>query len=83
MSEMFGSAKCPFCQSTEILSLGAIDPLEYEKFAKRHFASRRNRVDSRVFRALYDRFEGITWYIQAVLNKGACGDRPCLLQWKY
>ena len=69
MSEMFGSAKRPFYQSTEILSLGTIDPSEYEIFARRHFASRRNRVDSKVFRALYDRFEGITWYVQAVLNK--------------
>lgn len=69
MSEMFGSAKRPFYQSTEILSLGAIDPSEYEIFARRHFASRRNRVDSGTFRALYDRFEGITWYVQTVLNK--------------
>ncbi len=69
MSEMFGSAKRPFYQSTEILSLGAIDPDEYCKFAARHFASRRDRVDAKVFRVLYDRFEGITWYVQAVLNK--------------
>ena len=69
MSEMFGSAKRPFYQSTEILSLGPIDPVEYEKFARGHFASRRCRVDSKVFRALYDRFDGITWYVQAVLNK--------------
>jgi predicted AAA+ superfamily ATPase len=69
MSEMFGSAKRPFYQSTEILSLGPIDPVEYEKFATGHFASRRCRVDSKVFRALYERFDGITWYVQAVLNK--------------
>ena len=69
MSEMFGSAKRPFYQSTEILSLGTIDPGEYETFARSHFATRRDRVDSKVFRALYDRFDGITWYVQAVLNK--------------
>ena len=69
MSEMFGSAKRPFYQSTEILSIGPIDPVEYEHFARRHFAARRNRVEAKVFRALYDRFEGITWYVQAVLNK--------------
>ena len=69
MSEMFGSAKRPFYQSTEILSLGAIDPDEYCRFAARHFASRRDCVDAKVFRVLYDRFEGITWYVQAVLNK--------------
>ncbi len=69
MSEMFGSAKRPFYQSTEILSIGPIDPVEYEHFARRHFATRRNRVEVKVFRSLYDRFEGITWYVQAVLNK--------------
>lgn len=69
MSEMFGSAKRPFYQSTEILSLGPIDPGEYEKFARRHFAARRQGVDSRTFQSLYARFEGITWYVQAVLNK--------------
>lgn len=69
MSEMFGSAKRPFYQSTEILSLGTIDPVEYCRFAARHFAARKDRVDAEVFRALYDRFEGITWYVQAVLNK--------------
>ena len=69
MREMFGSAKRPFYQSTEILSLGTIDPDEYCKFASRHFASRKDRVDAKVFRELYDRFSGITWYVQAVLNK--------------
>ena len=69
MGEMFVSPKRPFYQSTEILSLGTIDPVEYEKFARGHFAARRNRLESRAFRSLYDRFEGITWYIQAVLNK--------------
>lgn len=69
MSEMFGSAKRPFYQSTEILSLGPIDSAEYEKFARDHFASRRKRVSSKVFQTLYERFGGITWYIQAVLNK--------------
>ena len=69
MGEMFGSAKRPFYQSTEILSIGPIDPVEYENFARRHFATRCNRVAAKVFRSLYDRFEGITWYVQAVLNK--------------
>ncbi len=69
MSEMFGSAKRPFYQSTEILSLGPIDPAEYEKFARAHFAARGKRVSAKVFHALYDRFDGITWYVQAVLNK--------------
>lgn len=76
MSEMFGSAKRPFYQSTEILSLGPIPPGEYETFARRHFAARRQSLDSAAFRALYDRFEGITWYVQAVLNKIWESGRP-------
>lgn len=69
MSEMFGSAKRPFYQSTEILSLDVIDRSEYEQFARRHFATRRQSVDSTVFKVLYDRFDGITWYVQSVLNR--------------
>ena len=76
MSEMFGSAKRPFYQSTEILSLGPIPPDEYEAFARRHFASRRQSLDATAFRTLYDRFDGITWYIQAVLNKIWESGRP-------
>lgn len=76
MSEMFGSAKRPFYQSTEILSLGTIPPDEYEAFARRHFATRRQNLDAGAFRALYDRFGGITWYIQAVLNKIWESGRP-------
>lgn len=76
MSEMFGSAKRPFYQSTEILSLGPIPPDEYESFARRHFAGRHQSLDSAAFRALYERFEGITWYIQAVLNKIWESGRP-------
>lgn len=69
MSEMFGSAKRPFYQSTEILSLGTIDRTEYAKFAAGHFASRGDSLNPSVFHSLYDRFDGITWYVQAVLNK--------------
>lgn len=76
MSEMFGSAKRPFYQSTEILSLGPIPADEYEAFARRHFAVRRQSLDSDAFRALYNRFAGITWYIQAVLNKIWESGRP-------
>lgn len=69
MSEMFGSAKRPFYQSTEILSLGAIDRRKYFEFARRHFAERRMSIDEDSFNELYGRYEGITWYVQSVLNR--------------
>ena len=52
MRELFGSAKRPFYQSTEILSIGPIDPVGYEHFARRHFATRRIRVEAKAFRSL-------------------------------
>ena len=55
MSEMFGSAKRPFYQATEILSLGPIPPDEYEAFARRHFAARRQDLDADSFRTLLRR----------------------------
>jgi len=69
MSEMFGSAKRPFYQSAEILSLGAIDRRKYFEFAQGHFAAQRRTIDETAFDRLYDRFDGITWYVQSVLNR--------------
>lgn len=69
MSEMFGSAKRPFYQSTEILSLGAIDRRKYFEFARGHFERVRLPIEEKAFNRLYDSFEGITWYVQSVLNR--------------
>jgi len=80
MDEMFVSPKGPFYQSTQLMALGPIDPGEYAEFASRFFKGERRSFSSEAFRHLYDRFEGITWYIQSILNRvwthGAGLDSP-------
>ena len=69
MGEMFLSAKHPFYQSTDIMSLDVIGRDSYAEFAKRHFAEAGQPFDDDAFNALYERFSGVTWYVQTVLNR--------------
>jgi len=69
MGEMFLSAKHPFYQSTDILSLDVIERTAYAAFARRHFEADDQPFDPQTFDALYGRFSGITWYVQSVLNR--------------
>ncbi len=69
MQEMFLSAKRPFYQSTQLLSIDSIDKAEYYKFAERFFRNQKHELPQSVFDAVYERFAGHTWYIQAVLNR--------------
>lgn len=69
LSEMFSSPKRPFFHSTAFQSLGVIAKDTYCKFAKRFFAADRRAFDVSAFSEIYDRFDGITWYMQAILNE--------------
>ena len=69
MGEMFLSAKHPFYQSTDIMSLDVIGCPAYAEFARRHFAAAGQSFDDNAFKSLYRRFAGITWYMQSVLNR--------------
>lgn len=69
MSEMFVSAKRPFYHSTQMMPIGPIDREAYFDFAARHFAKAGVRLDRDVFMGVYDKFDGVTWYVQAVMNK--------------
>ena len=69
MREMFLSPKHPFYQSTDIVSLRTIDRAAYLKFARRFFVNKRKPFDDEAFRWFYDRFDGITWYVQMVLRQ--------------
>ena len=69
MGEMFLSAKHPFYQSTDIMSLDVIDCAKYAEFARRHFNAAGQAFDEGAFTVLYRRFDGITWYMQSILNR--------------
>lgn len=68
MGEIFTSAARPFYQSVTLFNLPLIDEAKYAVFAKRLFADRGKQLDDAVVAALYQRFEGITSYLQRTMN---------------
>lgn len=68
LSEMFFSPARPFYASTSTLSLESISLEKYVEFAERHFENAEKHLDDGVVDAIYERFEGVTWYVQKVLN---------------
>lgn len=69
MREMFTNVKRPFYQSTQKMHLDVIPRERYYDFAAKKFTKVRRTLDEDVFNAVYNRFDGITWYVQTVLNR--------------
>ena len=68
MSEMFVSPSRPFYQSTRLMSLAPIDCEHYVTFAQDLFREYNKDISRDTVVAIYDRYEGVTWYVQSVLN---------------
>ena len=51
------------------MALGPIDRGKYADFAARFFRKDGRPFEVAAFAHLYDRFDGVTWYVQAVLNR--------------
>jgi hypothetical protein len=68
MGDMFINPSRPFYQSVSIMHLEAIDLDNYRTFAQHHFSAAGKTLDPDVVDTIYHRFEGITWYIQKLLN---------------
>lgn len=68
MGNMFLSASRPFYQSVSMMQLEAISRDEYAAFAQKHFDENKKAIPKDVIIAIYNQFEGITWYMQKVLN---------------
>lgn len=69
MQEMFLSAKRPFYQSTQTLSINCICKELYREFANRFFTNKGYKLEDEAFNYIYERFSGHTWYIQSILNR--------------
>lgn len=69
MSEMFSSPARPFYQSVSLMFLKPVALSEYEKFARHHFEEAGKSIADGVVKAIYERFDGTTWYLQKVLNQ--------------
>lgn len=68
MGNMFLTASRPFYQSVSMMHLESIPLEEYVAFARSHFEQAGKGIEEGVVEKIYQRFEGVTWYIQKVLN---------------
>ena len=68
MGAMFTSPARPFYQSVTIMNLPLIALDKYIAFAQRHFKECGKTLDERVVVRLYEQFEGVTSYLQRILN---------------
>lgn len=69
MEEMFCAPNRPFYQSTQLMNLEPLHEEIYYDFARRFFEVKKGSLNRQVFHNLYSRFDGYTWYMQAVLNR--------------
>ena len=67
--DMFNSANRPFYQSTFTLHLESIPLEKYIEFAKMHFCEHGKVVDAALVEIAYHSFEGITLYLQMLMNE--------------
>lgn len=69
MEEMFCAPNRPFYQSTQLMNLESLHEETYYDFAKAFFEAKKGSFDRQVFHNIYQRFDGYTWYLQAILNR--------------
>lgn len=69
MSEMFLSPNRPFFQSTTFMNIDVLNRDVYASFAMNLFSERGKQLKKDVVENVYDRFEGITWYVQRTMNE--------------
>lgn len=68
MGNIFTSPNRPFYQSVTIINLPIIDKPKYLGFCLDNFAKANKKFDVAVIDKLYDDFEGVTFYLQKVMN---------------
>ena len=68
MGNMFLTPSRPFYQSVSMMHLESIPLEEYIRFACMHFKRAGKEIEESAVTTVYQQFEGITWYIQKVLN---------------
>lgn len=69
MAEIFNSPARPFYQSVSMMNLDCIPMDKYCQFAQGHFSKAGKTLPANVFQTVYERFEGMTWYVQRVMNE--------------
>lgn len=68
MGSMFTSPARPFYQSVTLYGLKRIPLEKYAEFCLSHFLSRGKKLEMAVVEQLYAQFDGVTYYMQRVMN---------------
>ena len=68
VAQMFTSPSRPFFNSSAIMGLEPIDRNVYFDFANRHLSHIGKTISREAFDYVYDTYQGVTWYIQYVMN---------------
>lgn len=69
MTQIFNSPERPFYQSTIGMGLLPLHQEIYYDFARRFFEEKKGSISDDLFKAIYERFNGVTRSIQLVLNR--------------
>lgn len=69
MEDMFWAPNRPFFQSTQLMNLEPLHEETYYDFASKFFEAKKGLLNKELFHSIYRRFDGYTWYIQAILNR--------------
>lgn len=69
LAEIFHTAARPFYKSTTSMGLEAINLDKYKKFASELFHSYGKEIDDSVTEEVYSRFDGVTWFVQKMMNR--------------
>lgn len=69
ISEMFISAARPFYNSSSMMYLNPIPMDVYIEFVERLFDKYGKKIEEGVAKAVYERFEGNTYYMQSIFNE--------------
>lgn len=68
MAQMFATGSRPFYNSSVIMGLEPIGREVYLRFANHHLSATGKSISADAFAMLYDAYDGVTWYVQYVLN---------------
>ena len=68
MGTMFISPNRPFYQSVTVMGLPLIELDKYTDFCALHFRNADKAIDSEVVEQVYAQFQGVTFYLQKVMN---------------
>ncbi len=69
MGKIFLEPTHPFYQSTTMMNIDCIPLKKYVQFAQKHFEEAGKSITEEVIANAYHRFDGITWYVQRVMNE--------------